>query len=237
MCSRLDEQFRRIVEALKARGIYDDSAIFLFSDHGDYTGDYGIVEKTQNTFEDCLSKVPFIIKPPADADVKPGVRDTLVELVDFSATVYDITGIEPGYDSFGKSLMDVVAGKTDEHRDAAFCEGSRLIGEVQAMERQSTSADTTQTQRGLYYPRLKLQIEDHDTPYHTKATMCRTKNFKYIHRLYEQDELYDLNKDPGEVQNVVDDPQYREIRNTLRERLLDWYQETCDVVPRKTDKR
>ena len=43
-----------------APGLYDDTAIFFFSDHGDFTGDYGLVEKTQNTFEDCLTRVPFI---------------------------------------------------------------------------------------------------------------------------------------------------------------------------------
>jgi len=237
MCSRLDEQFKRLVDAMKESGIYDDSALFLFSDHGDFTGDYGIVEKTQNTFEDCLSRVPFIIKPPADHAIKSRVSDALVELVDFSATVYDLTGIDPGYDSFGKSLLPLIAGETDEHRDAAFCEGGRRIGEIQAMEHQSTSADTSKTERGLYYPRLKLQIEDHEFPYHTKATMCRTKNYKYVHRLYELDELYDLMKDPSEVNNVINDPEYCEIRNQLRERLLTWYQETCDVVPQMEDKR
>jgi arylsulfatase A-like enzyme len=237
MCSRLDDQFRRLVDAMKESGIYDDAAIFLFSDHGDYTGDYGIVEKTQNTFEDCLSRVPFIIKTPKDIPVKPGVNDALAELVDFSATVYDLTGIEPGYDHFGKSLLPLITGKTGKHRDAVFCEGGRRIGETQAMERQSTSANVEETKRGLYYPRIGLQITDEGPPYHTKAAMCRTKDFKYIHRLYEQDELYDLKKDPGEVQNVIDDPAYCEIRTQLRERLLDWYQETCDVVPQKEDKR
>ena len=237
MCSRLDEQFKRLLDAMKESEIYDDSALFLFSDHGDFTGDYGIVEKTQNTFEDCLSNVPFIVKTPKDIPIKPRVSDALVELVDFSATVYDLTGINPGYDHFGKSLLPLLAGETDEHRDAAFCEGGRRKGEVQAMERQSTSADVSQTARGLYYPRLKLQIEDYELPYHTKATMCRTKDYKYVHRLYEQDELYDLKRDPGEVNNVVDDPEYCEIRNQLRERLLGWYQETCDVVPQEEDRR
>ena len=49
MCSRLDHQFGLIINALKKKGIFEDSAIFLFSDHGDYTGDYCLVEKTQNT--------------------------------------------------------------------------------------------------------------------------------------------------------------------------------------------
>ena len=237
MCSRLDEQFSRLIESMKESEIYDDSAIFLFSDHGDYTGDYGIVEKTQNTFEECLSKVPFIVKTPKDVPIKPRVSDALVELVDFSATIYDLIGINPGYDYFGKSLLPLLAGKTDEHRDAAFCEGGRRIGETQAMELQSASADTSQTTRGLYYPRISLQIEDHELPYHTKATMCRTKEYKYIHRLYEQDELYDLKQDPGEVNNVIDNPEYCEIRNRLKERMLTWYQETCDVVLQQEDKR
>jgi arylsulfatase A-like enzyme len=176
--------------------------------------------------------VPFLVKPPDDRPVKPRVSDALVELVDFSATVYDLTGIDPGYDHFGKSLLQLLAGETDEHRDAAFCEGGRRIGEPQAMELESTSAGTT----GLYSPRLNLQITD-DGVYHTKAAMCRTKTHKYTMRLYEQDELYDLVKDPLEEQNVIDNPAYREVRCELRQRLMRWYMETCDVVPQVTDKR
>jgi len=55
------------------------------------------VEKTQNTLEDCLTRVPFIIKPPRGVKTEPGVSNALVELVDFSATVHNLTGIEPCY--------------------------------------------------------------------------------------------------------------------------------------------
>jgi arylsulfatase A-like enzyme len=235
MCARLDHQFGMLVETLQRTGMYENSAIFLFSDHGDYTGDYGIVEKTQNTFEDCLARVPFIVKPPADTPVQPRVSDALVELVDFSATIYDLTGIDPGYDSFGQSLLPLLAGETDEHRDAAFREGGRRYGERQAMELESTSANEKGVAR-LYSPRVKLQITD-DAPYHTKATMCRTKTHKYIRRLYEDDELYDLTNDPLEEDNLIDDPAYRDVLQKLKNRMLRWYMETCDVVPRKTDSR
>ena len=53
-------------------------------------GNYGLVEKTQNTFQDCLTHVPFIIKPPKGTQIQPGVREALVELVDMRATVEDI---------------------------------------------------------------------------------------------------------------------------------------------------
>ena len=232
MCARVDAQFGKLVAALRERGIYDDSAIFFFSDHGDFTGDYGLVEKTQNTFEDCLTRVPLIIKPPSDIPVQPGIRDALVELIDFTATAYEYAGIAPDYDHFGRSLSPMLTGATDEHRDAVFCEGGRLLGEEQAMEKGSPSFYDPS---GLYWPRVQLQGSEAGE--HSKATMCRTQNLKYVRRLYETDELYDLREDPGELHNLIDDPAYAGILAELRERMLTWYQMTCDVVPYQTDVR
>lgn len=232
MCARVDHQFGMLMDALKDAGIYDDTAVFMFSDHGDFTGDYGLVEKNQNTFEDCLSRVPFVIKPPKGVKVKPRVSDALVELIDFPATVEAVTGIEPNHTHFGKSLLPVIAGETDEHRDAVFCEGGRLHGETHCMELQSSSS---QVPTGMYWPRVNLQQSE--GPEHTKATMCRTKDFKYVRRLYESDELYDLRKDPKELDNRIDDPALAGELLKLKERMLTFYQETCDVVPWETDKR
>ena len=199
MCARVDHQFGLLLDALKEAGIYDDTAVFFFSDHGDFTGDYGLVEKTQNTFEDCLTRVPFAIKPPAGVPVQPGVVDALVELIDFPATVEALTGIEPGHTHFGRSLLPLMAGETDEHRDAVFCEGGRIHGETHCMELESA-----QDPSFLYWPRLDMQRTE--GPAHTKAVMCRTRDYKYVKRLYESDELYDLNADPGETNNRIDDP-------------------------------
>lgn len=237
MCARVDHQFDLVTSAFKNRGIYDDTAVFFFSDHGDYTGDYGIVEKTQNTFEDCLTRVPFVVKPPAGHAVAPRVCDALVELVDLTATVYHMTGIDPGHDAFGRSLLPVVAGETEVHRDAVFCEGGRLPGEEQSMEKQYSKGLTHEEwTRSLYYPRAVLQRTD-DAPYHWKAAMCRTDTHKYVRRMGERDELYDLVRDPQECRNVIDDPEYAGILAVLKERMLDWYLETADVVPRNTDQR
>ena len=231
MCSRVDHQFGLVLDALREAGLYDSTAAFLFSDHGDFTGDYGLVEKTQNTFEDCLSRVPFVVKPPRDVAVKPRVSDALVELVDFPATVYALTGIEPGYTHFGRSLLPVLAGATDEHRDAVFCEGGRLDGERHAMELES-EAHTVPT--GLYWPRVGLQSR---IPEHSKAVMCRTRRFKYVRRLYETDEFYDLASDPGETQNRIADSALSGEVARLKDRLLTHLLETGDVVPHQTDRR
>lgn len=234
MCARVDHQFGLLLDALREAGIYDDTAVFLFSDHGDFTGDYGLVEKTQNTFEDCLTRVPFLVKPPKGVPrpegTRPRVSEALVELIDLPATVEALTGIAPRHDHFGRSLLPLLAGETDEGRDAVFCEGGRRHGETQAMELESR-----QTPDGLYWPRVGLQ--GGAGPEHTKATMCRTRDYKYVRRLYESDELYDLRADPAEQHNRVDDPALAPALAGLKERLLTWYQETCDVVPHDTDRR
>lgn len=235
MCARTDHQLGLILEALRDAGIYRDTAVFFFSDHGDFTGDYGLVEKSQNTFEDCLVRVPLVIKPPANIDAVRGLCDALVELVDFPATVFDLAGIEPGYDHFGRSLLYLIEGDTEEHRDAVFCEGGRLLGEGQAMEIESLEG-LKRPEESPYWPRLSLQVSD-DMPWHGKAAMCRDRTHKYVKRLYEKDELYDLERDPNELNNVIGEPGYAETLARLKERMADWYMETCDVVPEERDRR
>ena len=244
MCARVDHQFGLLVDALRRTHRYDDSAVFVFSDHGDFTGDYGLVEKTQNTFQDVLCRVPLIVKPPARRPAAAGVRDQLVELVDFPATVYDLAGIDCGYWHFGRSVLPLLADPAAQHRDAVFCEGGRLRGEAQASERESVppgvrydGPSRLRIRNTLYSPRIHLQLSEAAPLPHTKAAMCRTERLKYVRRAYETDELYDLARDPGETRNRIADPDYREAAWELRERMLTWYMETCDVVPMQPDMR
>ena len=231
MCARIDYQFGLLIQALKETGMYNDTAVFVFSDHGDFAGDYGLVEKAQNTFQDALVRVPFIVKPPAWIPVKPGVRDAMVELIDFPATVEALAGITPKHTHFGKSLLPLMEGKTDTHRDAVFCEGGRLHGERHCMENPKGEPNP----ENLYWPRQAQQVKE--GPEHTKAVMIRTCRYKYVRRLYETDELYDLGKDPGELDNQIGNPELRDTLLVMKERLLTFYLETADVVPHETDLR
>jgi arylsulfatase A-like enzyme len=101
------------------------------------------------------------------------------------------------------------------------------------MELESTSALNPS---GLYYPRVSLQTTD-ERPYHGKAVMCRTQTHKYVKRLYEQDELYDLTNDPSEQYSLIDDPENASLLHQFNQMISDWYLETCDWVPPKPDKR
>jgi arylsulfatase A-like enzyme len=67
--------------------------------------------------------------------------------------------------------------------------------------------------------------------------MCRTKRYKYVRRLYESDELYDLQADPGERHNRIDDSALSDVHHELKDRLLTFLLETGDVVPHDPDAR
>lgn len=234
MCARVDAQLGRLLEALSAVGAYDDTAVFFFSDHGDFTGDYNVVEKAQNCMEEPLVRVPLVVKPPRGVSVSPGVRTALVELIDVVPTIEEWAGLTPTYRHFGRSLVPLIAGKTETHRDAVFCEGGRLPGEREAMERESTEKLEDPT-TSLYWPRLSVQYDD--SPAHLKAVMCRTATYKYVYRLDGHDELYDLVSDPGEVDNRIEDRALEPVRAALRDRLLRFLVETGDVVPWHPDRR
>lgn len=232
MCSKVDDMTGSILKALKEKGVYENTAVFLFSDHGDYTGDYGLVEKVQNCFEDCLTRVPFLVKLPDGMQKRTGVSTELTELIDFYATVEEIAGFTPGHTHFGKSLVSYLAGESAEVREAVFCEGGFRKGEEHCKEMGGKKAPDP---AGIYYPRQFLQASDE--MYNGKAIMCRTKRYKYIRRLYEQDEFYDLLEDPAEVDNRIGDSRYQEILLMMKEKLLIHYQDTCDVVPFQKDSR
>lgn len=227
MVSRFDSQFGMIRDKLKQCGMYDDTSIFVFSDHGDYTGDYDIAEKVQNCFDDPVSNVPLIVKPAKQFEVTPRISKALVELTDITATVEQMTGVKTEYVNFGKSLLPVLK-EEKEHRDAVFCEGGRIHGEYWAMER-------GHNQDSEYWPRLSTQCSE--GPEHTKATMIRMGNLKYVMRLYEEDELYDLEKDPKELNNIIGNSAYAEDVQKMKNRMLTWYMETGDIVPNRKDPR
>ena len=228
MVARFDSQLGQVLAKLRETDLYDETSVFVFSDHGDYTGDYGLVEKVQNCFEDCLTNVPLVVKPAAGIPVTPRVTPALVELNDLCATVSDMTGVDLGYVQYGTSLMGVLAGD-DTGKDAVFSEGGRGFGDRPSMELGHDDP------HDRYWPRISTQHEE--GPNHTRATMIRMGNLKYTMRLYERDTLYDLDLDPREQVNRIDDATYADRVAAMRDRLLAWYQETADWVPNRKDLR
>ena len=67
--------------------------------------------------------------------------------------------------------------------------------------------------------------------------MLRNQHYKYVKRLYEEDELYDLQKDPMELNNVIHDPKYSKVILEFERKALIFMMSTADYVPNRKDKR
>lgn len=227
MCARVDSWVGRVIDALKKTGQYDNTIFVFMSDHGDFTGDYNLTEKTQNTFEDCLVHTPLIIKPAAGTPVLPGIRRTLTENIDLTATIEDLAGLKPSHNNSSRSLRQSLIDPDHVHRQAVFCEGGRLRREYQASEYQSLP----DTREHRYWPRISIQQQEGEGFAHGKAVMVRTDRYKYVCRLYESDELYDLQNDPKELDNRISDPVMTDVIARMRERLGLFFLETGDAVP------
>ena len=63
-----------------------------------------------------------------------------------------------------------------------------------------------------------------------QSRMIVDGNFKYVFNAPEIDELYDLLHDPWEMNNLIDDPDYEDIRTRKRERLIYWAEKTNDEL-------
>ena len=174
-----------------------------------------------------------MIKPPKKDGVDAGISSALVELVDLYATVMDYAGVTPSHTHFGRSLRTVLRDRSCVHREAVFCEGGRMPGEIHCDEYHIDGPSGTQ-RSFLYWPKKKAQSDDLA---HGKGIMMRNHRYKYISRLTESDELYDLEKDPGERNNCIDDPNMREVVIRMQKDVLKWLQATADVVPFHYDSR
>lgn len=232
MCMKVDAQFGRMVEALKKAGIYDDCAIFFLSDHGDFCGDYGLPEKAQSCFEDALTRVPLLVKPPKGVDFTPGVSDSLTELVDFYATALDFAGAESSHTHFGHSLRETLKDHGKAVRDFVTCEGGRLPEETHCDEFHDSPGGTRES--FVYWPKTKAQT---DNEAHAKGFMLRNERYKYVSRITGEDELYDMEADPKEKHNRIGDPALAPVVMDMQRKMLRWLQETADIVPFEHDLR
>ena len=88
---------------------------------------------------------------------------------------------------------------------------------------------------GVYYHKA-LQQQEHPLSV-CRTTMMRTLSYKLIYRTSGDCELYDLKKDPKELQNVYHSPEYTEIVREMESKLLNWYVKTSDTVPMTSDSR
>ena len=122
MIAYTDYTFGKLLDGLAASGLEDRTAVFASSDHGDFAGDYGLIEKWPGGADDVLTRVPLLMRIPGGAKGKV-VRGP-VQTADVMETMLDLAGVESDWVRFAKSLRGVLESEDEAEEDAAL---SRMV--------------------------------------------------------------------------------------------------------------
>jgi arylsulfatase A-like enzyme len=222
MVSHVDDQLGRVVAAADRAGLTDRTVTMFFTDHGEYLGDFGLVEKWPSGLDDCLVRNPLLVAGPAVAE---GMSfDGFAEMIDLVPTLCELAEADVGHVQFGRSLVPVFSGRATRHRDAAFSEGGFRVDEEPQNE-----------ERAKYPYDVKTELLHDEPELVGRAVAIRTDAWTYVYRSAESDELYDRVADPGETNNVASERV--DVAAALRDRILAWLVETSDVIPPSRDPR
>jgi arylsulfatase A-like enzyme len=221
--SYLDNRVKEIYQALEQSGELDNTIFIFTADHGDFVGQYGLPEKWDTIFHDCLIHIPLVIHYPAQFERQR--LEQLTENIDILPTLLDMLDITPPYGIQGKSLLPVITNPTLPHREYIFCEGGH---EKELLDIEIAPDSHRQVVVG-YLIKAKLREVMPDSL--RKAKMIKTDKFKLVYRIKDRHELYDLVNDPDEMNNIYDDPQYSATVNKLEHILLEHLIETEQNLP------
>ncbi len=209
LVEEIDDHLGEILKTLEETGQLENTIIVYTSDHGDFVGSHGMIEKCSpghNIYEETL-RVPMIISWPKNIS-EGRVSDELVELLDLYPTLLDLSEVPPPQTKHplqGKSLA------------AHLTQGTPVGRTYLVSENWSQSTVITN--------RYKLGV------------WMKPENPNYTDYRSFGDQLFDRQEDPGEVYNLAKRPDSEKIEQELRSHLNDWIAQTprteSNLPPRK----
>lgn len=204
LVTEIDYYIGRVLDCLESQGLAENTIVIYSSDHGDFVGAHGMVEKCalgHNVYEDTL-RIPLIMHWPGHFQ-KALVADDLIELIDLYPTLLELAGIEKpaDYDLPGFSLAPMLS------------RGKRL-GRLFAVSENFS-------QVSIITERYKL------------GTWIEPPNPNFDFREHG-DMLFDRRNDRWEVNNLAGKPQVAGIEKELRGYLKEWAAKTPDRAKQLT---
>lgn len=193
MLLAVDEGLGRIIETLEQKGILNDTVILFTSDNGYFYGEHQLSVERRLPYEEAV-RVPMLLRYPQAAKAGSEIDDFVLS-IDIAPTMLQLADAEIGEHIQGKSFIQLLKDKPGKAGEKHWRD-SFLIEYVS------------------YEKPMNWLI---DTSY--KAV--RMGQYKYIHWIHhpEENELYDLDSDPYELSNRVNEPAMRSVVNSLKDEL------------------
>ena len=195
----LDKKVGEIYDEVQRLGIEKETLVIYIGDQGYLLNDHKRFEK--HTMWEPAVHSPFIMA--TGGKYGKGKRiENLTEFVDIVPTILDLLGCKPMETAQGKSLMNIVSGKSNEHKTYIY---SEFLEDNKVMIRSENNF------KYIYTTGLRDLGQGYKTGYGPSGVTER---------------LYDLNLDPGETRNVFGESGYESITEELKSALLDHFMKT-----------
>jgi arylsulfatase A-like enzyme len=230
--TQMDRQAGQILRQLEADGLADDTIVFYFGDHGP-----GMPRCKRTPYNSGLN-VPLIVSFPekwrqlAAKEYAPGDKtDRLVAFVDLAPTILSLAGIGPPAHMQGRAF----------HGQITASPNSYLHGFRDRMDERYDMVRSTRDKRYVYV----RNFMPHRRYGEHVAYMFETPTTQVWQRLVEDgklspvqarfwqtkpaEELYDLQADPDEVNNLANSPEQQDTLARLRGATHDFLIETRDA--------
>jgi arylsulfatase A-like enzyme len=217
-----DYQLGTIVDRLKQSGELDNTVVFFMTDHG-----ISHVRNKQFLYDGGIH-VPLVIAGPKVPTGK--VREDLVEHIDLAATSLAMAGIAKP----GRMNSQDIFGSSYKPREAVFAARDRADETVDWIR--SVRTDKYKYIRNGFPSRPYLQPNNYKDSkaivqairqWHAQGKLNAAQSL-IMAQTREIEELYDLEKDPDELNNLAKDAAYGSQLEELRGRLIDWQKRTGD---------
>lgn len=226
--SRLDSNLGRIREELDRQGVADNTMIIFMADNG------RPYPRCKNSNYDSGMKTPFVVYFPPITDANRGKSSaSLVSAVDIAPTLMDIAGIASPDTFQGVSFRPVMEDPRTIVRDRVFSE--KNWHDFAAHERSVRTGDYLYIRNSFPQWELVPAADCWQGGYPEILELFNAGNlpqgFDWVGDRRPAELLFEVRKDPLQMKNLSDNPEYANILDSMRAKLDQWIEETDDVVP------
>ena len=231
LITAMDAWAGQLIDQLKADGLYEETIIMFWSDHG-----VGL-PRAKRWLYDSGTHVPLIVRIPekyrAVDEGEPGsVVDDLVSSIDLGPTVLNLAGLEVPAHCQGRPFLGKNLPAPRQY----------VYGARDRMDERYDIIRMVRDKRFKYlrnYEPLKEYYQRMETP-EKGATMQELRRAhvagqlpsaaaRYFADSKPVEELYDTSSDPHELNNLADDPRQADVLQRLRKAHLAWVERTRDL--------
>jgi arylsulfatase A-like enzyme len=224
MLRLIDDQVRRFVEHLEQRGLWENTVLVFFADHGDFVGEYGLVRKGPE-MPNCLMRIPmFWVGPGTKRSARP--HDAHVSIVDVMPTLCEVLGVAlpPGVQ--GRSLWPLLTGEDYPEEEFASVYGEQGMGGLHYIE----GDETIDPLEDALLPEVSFD-ELNSRSQSGAMRMLRKGDWKLDFDMQGRGQLYNLKDDPLELENLFGSGRTASIEKELLADLLAWALRAQDPLP------